>query len=110
MPIQVGGQGSPGPFRQGGKDILQPGDRSMPDPPLGQEGFRGGEDQRDPDTPLIGPGFTEGMVVAQQFPMIRGKQDNGIFHLPVLPQRLEQPPDLMVQVGNAGIIANLGLP
>ena len=67
------------------------------------------EEQGDPAAPLIGAGFAEHMVVAQLFPVVRGKEDHSIFVNFMFYQSHDEPPDLMVKVGDACVISDLCL-
>ena len=59
---------------------------------------------------LIGSGLAEHMVVTQFFPVVGGKEDDGVVVNSLLLQRQNQPPYLVVQMGDARVVAHLGLP
>ena len=67
------------------------------------------EEQGDPAAPLIGAGFAEHMVVAQLFPVVRGKEDHSIFVNLMFDQPHDETTDLMVKMGDARVIADLCL-
>lgn len=58
---------------------------------------------------FIRSGFAEHMMVTKLLPVIGGKNDDGVVIQLLFDQCHDQPADLVIQMGNAGIVADLCL-
>ena len=55
----------------------------------------------------IGTAFAEHMMIAEFLSVIRSEENHRIIHQLMLDQRLEDAPNLMVDVGDASVVADL---